>query len=195
LFRTGEVHDNPREILAYTALHALPRYIGALMVGAIFAKVISTANNYLFSPATNLINDVFVRYIKPDASNRSILLVSRAMVVLLGLWSLWQSLGTKSVLSKALYAYTIYSAALTPVILAAFFWRRATAAGAVSSIAAGTFVTILWDTTFVHNAFPKIVSERDAILPALLASLLCLVVVSLATKAPSEAQLRPFAEA
>ena len=33
------------------------------MVGAIFAKVISTANNYLFSPATNLINDVYVRYV------------------------------------------------------------------------------------------------------------------------------------
>ena len=144
LFRTGEVHDKPREILAYTALHALPRLLGALMVGAIFAKVISTANNYLFSPATNLINDVFVRYLQPDASNKRILIVSRLLVVLLGLWSLWQSLGTSSVLEMALHAYTIYSAALTPVILAAFFWRRATAAAAVASIAAGTFVTLTW---------------------------------------------------
>ena len=195
LFRTGEVHENPREILAYTALHALPRFIGALMVGAIFAKVISTANNYLFSPATNLINDVFVRYIRPDASNRSILLVSRLLVVLLGLWSLVQSLGTRSVLEKALYAYTIYSAALTPVILAAFFWRRATAAGAVTSIAAGTFVTVFWATKSVHDRLPAAIADRDAILPALIASLLCLILVSLATKPPSEAQLRPFAEA
>ena len=50
LFRSGEVSENPREILAYTALHALPHLLGAIMVGAIFAKVISTANNYLFSP-------------------------------------------------------------------------------------------------------------------------------------------------
>src|ERR1700692_1841522 len=56
LFATGEVHEKPREILSYTALHALPGLLGAVMVGAIFAKVISTANNYLFSPATNLIN-------------------------------------------------------------------------------------------------------------------------------------------
>ncbi len=89
--------EHPREILAYTALHcSCRRFIGALLVGAIFAKVISTANNYLFSPATNLINDVFVRYIRPDASKRSILLVSRLMVVLLGLWALLQSLGTTS---------------------------------------------------------------------------------------------------
>ncbi len=195
LFPSGEVHERPREILAYTAMHGLPHLLGAIMVGAIFAKVISTANNYLFSPATNLINDVFVRYIRPDASNKSILLVSRVLVVFLGLWSLWQSLGTTSVLKRSLYAYTIYSAALTPVILAAFFWKRATAAGAVSSIFVGTFVTVFWDTAFVHRVFPAIIAERDAIFPALLASLLCLVFVSLATKEPTAKQLAPFAEA
>jgi SSS family solute:Na+ symporter/sodium/proline symporter len=195
LFATGEVHEKPREILAYTALHALPRILGAIMVGAIFAKVISTANNYLFSPATNLIQDVFIRYIRPDASNKTVLLVSRFLVVLLGIWSLIQSLGTRSVLEKALYAYTIYSAALTPVILAAFFWRRATAAGAVTSIFAGTFVTVFWDTAAVHRIFPAYISERDAILPALLASLLCLSFVSLVTTKPTPKQLAPFAEA
>ncbi len=194
LFRSGEVSENPREILAYTALHALPHLLGAIMVGAIFAKVISTANNYLFSPATNLINDVYVRYVRPGASNRNILLVSRVVVVLLGCWSLYQSLGTHSVLEKALYAYTIYSAALTPVILAAFFWKRATAAAAVTSIAAGTFVTVFWDSGFVRAHLPEAIASRDAILPALLASLLCLILVSLVTAAPTEEQLRPFSE-
>ena len=194
LFPSGEVHENPREILAFTALHALPRLLGAIMVGAIFAKVISTANNFLFSPATNLINDVYVRYVRPEASNSNVLLVSRILVVLLGCWSLYQSLGTHSVLEKALYAYTIYSAALTPVILAAFFWRRATAAAAVSSIAAGTFVTVFWDTRFVHTHLPAAIASRDAILPALLASLLCLIFVSLVTPPPTEKQLQPFAE-
>ena len=97
-------------------------------------------------------------------------------------------------LKKSLYAYTIYSAALTPVILAAFFWRRATAAGAVSSIAAGTFVTVFWDTALVKANLPTAVAQRDAIFPALLASLSCLIIVSLLTKAPSERQLAPFAE-
>jgi solute:Na+ symporter, SSS family len=156
--------------------------------------VISTANNFLFSPATNLINDVYVRYVRPDASNSNILLVSRAVVILLGCWSLYQSLGTSSVLAKALYAYTIYSAALTPVILATFFWKRATSAAAVSSIAAGTFVTVFWDTDFVRTHLPTSIASRDAIFPALLASLLCLIFVSFVTTPPSEKQLRPFAE-
>ncbi len=199
LFPNGEVHDRPREILAYTGLHALTgtpalTLLGALLMGAIFAKVISTANNYLFSPATNLVNDVFVRYLAPDASNKRILIVSRLMVIFLGLWALYQSLHTDSVLKKALYAYTIYSAALTPVILAAFFWKRATAAAAVASIAAGTVITIFWDTALIHHNVPAIISDRDAIFPALIASLLCLVIVSLMTRPPSEKQLRPFAE-
>jgi solute:Na+ symporter, SSS family len=194
LFPKGEVSQNPREILAFTALHALPHLLGAIMVGAIFAKVISTANNFLFSPATNLINDVYVRYVRPDASNGNILLVSRAVVILLGCWSLYQSLGTSSVLAKALYAYTIYSAALTPVILATFFWKRATSAAAVSSIAAGTFVTVFWDTDFVRAHLPASIASRDAIFPALLASLLCLILVSFVTTPPSEKQLQPFAE-
>ena len=166
--------------------------LGALLVGAIFAKVVSTANNYLFSPATNLVNDVFARYVMKDASNRMIVWVSRAMVVVLGCWALVQALKITSVLKMSLYAYTIYSAALTPVILAAFFWKRATAAGAVSSIAAGTAVTVGWQYLAPH--LPSVLAERDAILPALLASLLGLFVVSLATKPPSAKQLAPFAE-
>jgi SSS family solute:Na+ symporter/sodium/proline symporter len=242
VFPTGEVHDHPREILAYIGLHGFQpaptvttipsnavilseahpaeskdlrsgssapivitttqvepafalhtlQLLGALLVGAIFAKIISTANNYLFSPATNLVNDIFVRYLKPKASNQQVLLVSRLMVVLLGAWALFQSLGTESVLKKALYAYTIYSAALTPVILAAFYWRRATASAAVASIFTGTFVTVTWDTAFIHHHLPAIVSDRGAIFPALLASLLCLLVVSLLTPRPTESHLRAF---
>jgi len=114
------------------------------------------------------------------------------MVVALGCWALWQSLGTTSVLKKSLYAYTIYSAALTPVILAAFFWKRATAKAAVASIAAGTVVTVSWDSLTPH--LPAILGERDAILPALVISVLCLIVVSLATAPPSKEQLAPFAD-
>jgi SSS family solute:Na+ symporter/sodium/proline symporter len=114
------------------------------------------------------------------------------MVVLLGLWGLYQAMHTGSVLKQALYAYTIYSAALTPVILAAFYSRRANAAGAVTAIGLGTFVTVVWDTGFVHNHLPAVVAERDAIFPALLAAVLGLVVVSLLTRPPSAEQVALF---
>ena len=80
------------------------------------------------------------------------------------------------------------------MILAAFFWKRATASAAVASIAVGTVVTIFWDTSFVHAYVPAILAQRDAIFPALAASLIALVVVSFLTAPPSPAQLQPFAE-
>jgi SSS family solute:Na+ symporter/sodium/proline symporter len=200
LFPAGEVAKAPREILAYCGLHGLTasaplRLLGALLIGAIFAKIVSTANNYLFSPATNLVNDVFVRYLSPGAANKRILIVSRLMVVLLGVWALYQSLHVQSVLAKALYAYTIYAAALTPVILAAFFWKRATSTAAVASIAVGTAVTLFWGSPFVRHHVPAILRDRDAIFPALVASLVCLFLVSLFTAPPAASQLEPFGEA
>jgi solute:Na+ symporter, SSS family len=190
LFPSGEVHERPREIIAYTALHGLPVWLGALLMGAVFAKIISTANNYLFSPATNLVNDVFTRYLAPQASNKRVLIVSRLVVVLLGIWALYQALNTGSVLAKVLYAYTIYSAALTPVILAAFYSRRVNAQGAVSAIAAGTLVTFFWDT--VKGYLPSLLAERDAIFPALIASVVCLVLVSVLTAPPKKEQVELF---
>src|ERR1700728_929512 len=96
LFPSGEVHQRPREIIAYTALHGLPAWLGALLMGAVFAKIISTANNYLFSPATNLVNDVFTRYVAPGATNKRVLIVPRVVVVMLAVWPFPQALNTSS---------------------------------------------------------------------------------------------------
>jgi len=194
MYKTGEVARQPYEIIPYTARHGLPALMGALLLGAVFAKVISTASNYLFSPATNLINDVFVRYIAPDASNKRVLIVSRLAVVLLGIWALYQAVYAPSILEKMLWAYTIYSAALTPVVLAAFYSKRVTAWGAVAAIAAGTVVTLAWDLPSVKALFPPILAQRDAIFPALIAALLAMVLVSFFTPPPAPAQLAQFTD-
>jgi SSS family solute:Na+ symporter/sodium/proline symporter len=194
LYPTGEVALHPREIIPYTARHGLPALMGALLLGAVFAKVISTASNYLFSPATNLVNDVFVRYIAPKASNKRVLIVSRLAVVLLGCWALYQAVYAESILQKMLYAYTVYSAALTPVVLAAFYSKRVTAWGAVAAIASGTAVTLAWDIPAVKGIFPPILAARDSIFPALVAAVVAMVVVSLFTPKPAPEQLAQFAD-
>ena len=194
LYPTGEVALHPREIIPYTARHGLPAVLGAVLLGAVFAKVISTASNYLFSPATNLVEDVFVRYIAPGASNKRVLIVSRLAVVLLGCWALYQAVYAESILQKMLWAYTIYSAALTPVVLAAFYSKRVTAWGAVAAIGTGTVVTLAWDLPGVRRLFPKLLADRDAIFPALFAAVAAMILVSLFTLKPSTKQLEQFSD-
>ena len=187
-----------REIIPYTARNAMPPLLGAILLGAIFAKVISTANNYLFSPSTNLVNDVYLRFINPKASDRTVLRVSRVVIALLGLFALFQGTVSESILAMSLYAYTVYSAAITPVVLAAFFWRRATAAGAVTCILAGTVITIVWNlqqlAAQAHRAtfIPAGWLERDAIFPALVVSVASLVLVSFLTPRPTYEKWAPF---
>ncbi len=183
--------DRPREIIPLTARNGLPPLLGAILLGGVFAKVISTANNYLFSPATNLIHDVYARFINPAASQRRQLLVSRIIVVLLGVFAILQATQFESVLKASLYAYTVYGAAVTPAVMAVFFWRRTTTAGAITSILLGTIVTVGWQLMQQHG--PAGVKEQirniDTIYPALIASVLSLIVVSFLTPPPSPAQL------
>ncbi len=183
--------DNPREILALTAKQALPPLLGAILLGGVFAKVISTANNYLFSPSTNLIHDVYQRFINKNASPVRIMVVSRLIVVFLGLFAVLQAAEFTSVLKASLYAYTVYGAAVTPSVMAVFFWRRSTTAGAITSIIFGTFVTVAWQ--LLQNYGPQSIradiGKVDGVYPALISSVLSLIVVSLLTPAPSAEKL------
>ncbi len=181
---SSKLHTNkPREIISLAAREMLPPWLGAILLGGVFAKVISTANNFLFSPATNLIHDVYQRFIDRNASPARTLLVSRLIVVLLGFFAVLQATQFTSVLEASLYAYTIYGAAVTPTIMAVFFWKRTTTPGAIASIALGTFVTVLWKLLQQHGpaAVKANIEAIDAIFPALFISLLSLIVVSLLT--------------
>jgi Na+/proline symporter len=189
-----EMATHPHAIIPYTARTGLPALMGALLLGAVFAQVMSAASNYLFSPATNLVNDVFSRYIAPGASNKKVLIISRLAVVLLGCWALYQSLHAASVIHTMLWAYTVYAASLTPVVLAAFFSKRVTAWGAVAAIGAGTVVTLVWDIHAVKDCFPRIVADRDAIFLALPVAVAAMIVVSLLTPKPTAEQLAQFAD-
>ena len=185
---------NPREIIPMTARLGLPPMVGAILLGGVFAKVISTANNFLFSPASNLIHDVYKRFISPEASEQRTLIVSRVMVIVLGVFALVQGAYFESILKAALYAYTVYGAAVTPAIMAVFFWKRATAAGAVTSIILGTIITVVWDAFEIQVRFQEYgwVRSMDAVYPALAISVLGLVAVSLMSAPPPVERWKPF---
>ena len=179
--------SNGRHVLIFAAHEYLPPLLGAVMLTTIVGIIISTADSYLLVPATTLIRDIYLIHINKDANEKHVVLMSRLMVLALGVLAYFVSLGfaeSATFFEKALYAYTIYGAAITPSLVAAFFWKRATSAGAVSSIASGTLVTLLWkEADFIKNLVPvEIYASFDEVLPAIFVSIVCLVGVSLLTK-------------
>ncbi len=171
-------------IIPYAARHGMVSWVGAILLGALFAKVVSTGNNYLFSPATSVVHDIFQRFVAKGLSERALLLLSRIVVVALGLIALAQSF-QPSILRTAVYAYDVYGAGITPAVVAAFFWKRTTTAGGLSSICAGTVVAVAWRLLGLEARAPMI-------FPALGASLVSLIGVSLLTAPPRREQWQPF---
>ncbi|MDE0586968.1 MAG: sodium:solute symporter family protein [Candidatus Marinimicrobia bacterium] len=174
-------------VLIYAAHKLLPTFLGAIMMTTIVGIIISTADSFLLVPATTLMRDVYLNYINPNADEKKIVLLSRLLVLGLGIIAYIVSLGfakSAGFFERALYAYTIYGAAITPSLVAALFWKGATKEGAVASIITGTVTTLLWkEAAFIQTIIPQnIYNNMDEVLPAITLSVVSLVVVSLFTK-------------
>lgn len=176
--------DNPGHVLVFVARDHLPVAVGSLLLATIVAVILSTADSYLLVPATCLVRDILQRFLLRNADERQLVLASRVAVVALGVlaWGLTRT--SDRFLAVALYAYTMYGAGITPSLLAAFLWPRATSTGAVASISTGIVVTIGWET-FGGRILPGV----ETVYPAAALSVAALVVGSLLTPAPRNASL------
>ena len=179
-------------VIPTLALSVLPQGLGMLMVATMLAIVVSTADSFLLVPATNLTRDVYQRWINPGADGRQVVLISRMLVLVLGFVAFLLVNQFPTILAAAFTAYLIYGTSITPALLAAFLWRRATGAGAVASIVVGTATTLIW--TFVLNTEGWHPVLAEVMFPAVGLSLTALVAVSYMTPRPPEHVLAKFFE-
>ena len=181
-------------IPAIARFAGLPMVLGLLLVSTMMAIIVSTADSFLLIPATNLTRDVYQRYIHPGADENQVLLISRGLVLVLGIIAFLLVSQFKTVLNAAFTAYNIYGTSITPALLAAFLWKRATALGALASIVTGTSVTLIWtyvlpDWNGFTNMHPFL---QELTYPAAGLSVLALVAGSLLTPAPPKETWEPF---
>jgi len=177
--------------------------VGILLLAAAVAVVISTGMNYLLSPTTNIMRDIFQRFIHPNASQRQMVLLQKLFILLLGLFAYYIATNLSSVLEMSYFAYTIYGVAITPALIAALAWKRATRVGGLVSIISGAVVTVflksagyIWPSIMVPANDPNGDPWGIPIIyPALFISVILLIGVSLLTKPPQPAELKElFAE-
>ncbi|MFI5143617.1 MAG: hypothetical protein ACHQHM_06285, partial [Thermoanaerobaculales bacterium] len=101
-----------------------------------------------------------------------------------------------SVLRYSYFAYTVYGVAITPALLAALTWKRASRAGGVASIVSGAAMVLLLELV-IPNVFPAVLRGGDpwgipSIYPSALVSIGTLVIVSLLTSPPRPEELQPL---
>ena len=185
------------EIVIRVATDALPPVLGVLLVCGAAAIVVSTANSFLLTPSTNLIRDVYQRFVNPGVTDRQVVLYTRVIVVVVGGLGYVAGNFFPTILAMALWAYTMYGAGITPALLGALLWRRATRAGGVASILVGMLTTLVWEIVGLARGVDGVAAYPffgwQTAYPALSLSIATLVIVSLATPPPTDAEieLRP----
>lgn len=184
------------KVIILAARELVPPIVGVLLLGAACAVVISTSMNYLLSSSTNIMRDIYQRFLKREASQTTMVALQRIFIVFIGALAFFIAIRMTSVLETAVFAYTIYGVAITPALLAALAWKRTTRAGGIASIISGACVAVLM-RILVEVLPPDKVIEGDPfgipiIFFALPISLICLFGVSLLTKKPKPEELAKF---
>ncbi len=188
-------------VILYVARHGLPVFGGAVLLAAAIAIVLSTGNTFLLVPSTNVSRDLYERFINPNATDKQKVNLQRAFIVIFGGVGLLLLTQFETVLSMALYAYSLVGASLTPALLACFLWKRVTPQGGVACIAGGlgSIVGIrLLNMAGVDLTMSLGGSQFDfassdyIVIPGVLISVGLLVVISLLTKPSPPEKWQPF---
>ena len=172
------------------------RVFAGVLLSAILAAIMSTADSQLLVSASSFTNDIY-RRVKKSASNRELVMISRLAVAAVALVAAFMSMNQESDFFKAVmkmvsFAWGGFGAAFGPLILLALFWRRVNLAGAVSGMVVGTVTCFVWKFVLSGYAADYPIFGLYELAPGFVLSFLVTVVVSLLTARPSAEMLAEF---
>ena len=177
----GEISDSST-VFIQMVRRIFPPVISGILLSAILAASMSTADSQLLSSASAFASDVYKPIIRKNkASDKEMLWTGRIVVLVISIAALLIASNPASgtIMSLVSNAWGVFGAAFGPVILLSLFWRRLTFGGAVAGIVAGAAVDILW------LAFLSSIGLYE-IIPGFLCGLLAAVAISLLSKAPEK---------
>jgi solute:Na+ symporter, SSS family len=172
--------QNSDNAFALVTTEVLPLGVSGLVIAAAMAAVMSTASAGLIASSTLLATDVYGGFIARGEHDR--VRANRIATVVLGVTMLGISVAVSDVVGALTVAYDLLTGALFVPIVGALFWRRATTAGALSSIVVSSVLVVVLLVVFgMASNYP--------IIFGMLASLVVFVVVSLLTPRHPDAEL------
>ena len=169
-------------------------FVGGLFLCGVLAAIMSTADSQLLVTASAVSKDIYKGMIKKDASDDTVMKISRITVVVIALLAVviaWNP--NSSIMGLVSNAWAGLGSAFGPIVLMSLFWRRTNFHGAVAGIVSGGLTVIIWDyIPLVGGQTLGTATGIYSLLVGFFLSLICIVVVSLCTKAPTEEMLEEF---
>ena len=175
----------------------LARVFAGILLSAIMAAIMSTADSQLLVSASSFSNDLYKVVLRKKASNRELIVVSRLAVGAVAIVALVMAMNTQSeffkvVMKMVSFAWAGFGAAFGPLILLALFWRRTNLAGAIAGMVVGATTCFVWKFVLSDYAGTHEIFGLYELAPGFLFALVATVVVSLVTKKPSAEMLAEF---
>jgi len=182
-------------ILPMTVKALLPAYVAGFILAAMLAAMMSSVDSVLLLVGSTASRDIYQNIINPEADEKKQLMAARIITFAIGLVAIIVSLKPPTqILWLVTMTFALFASAFTAVMIATFWWPRATREGAIASIIAGYITAIIWYilglkmynswSMWPGGLWPPFVGAPVAAL--------VLYVVSKLTEAPPEDVLKKF---
>ena len=178
-------------IFVELARDVFPAFIAGILLAAIIAASMSTADSQLLVAASSFASDLYKPMIRKNASNKEMLWVSRIIVMVIAVVAFFiassKGKAAQAIMDLVSNAWGIFGAAFGPAVLLSLFWKRFTYKGAVAGIIAGALIDMLWLWLPVSDgAALTAVTGIYEIIPGFILGGIVAIVVTLIDKAPSK---------
>lgn len=168
----------PEEAIFEVAKSVLPSFAVGIVMAAVMAAIMSTADALLLQASTIASRDLVGRFFLKNVSEKSMVRVSRLTVLALALGGLVVALiQPPSVLFLATFAATVLGSAFAPAYICAVWWKKANKVGALASMLVGSIVSIAWKLSDLGST-----TGLDPMLIGIVCSTLAMIVGSLLTQ-------------
>jgi SSS family solute:Na+ symporter len=172
--------ENSNDILTTFVVELFPTGLKGLVLVAILAAGMATADISILTASANMTRDVYQRYINPDVGQRRLLRISIVASVVAGLLAAFLAWRMQDILETLLLAFTLNSAALFLPTVAAVYWRRTDSRAAFWSISLSLSVVLVW---YLGAALELAdVFTIDPLWPGLVVSIVTFVLLNAASR-------------
>lgn len=176
----GEVSDSST-VFIQMVRRIFPALISGILLSAILAASMSTADSQLLCASSAFASDVYKPVIRKNkTTDKEMFWAGRIVVLIIAVIAVLiaSNPGSGSIMDLVENAWGIFGAAFGPAILLSLFWKRFTFKGAVAGIFVGAAVDICW-LAFIGLGIYEII-------PGFIAGLIAAIVVTLIDKEPSK---------
>lgn len=187
----GSLAD-PEKVMPLLAMNLLPEWAAGIVIAAITAAIMSTADSQLLVATSSVVEDVYHKLINPKAEQKKLVNYSRISVLILSVVALLLAFQGGMIYFLVAFAWGGLAASFGPLVILSLWWKRTTKWGAICGMISGTFVVILWDKLgvaewFASNYSPDLVIP--GMLPAFFISFFIIIIISLFTMQPKNKEL------